>query len=72
VKVRYIEDKEFLERKGFKRCPDLTDGKIYEAEDETFEMLGEIRRNVYDDDSSGNYDEEDPTPYPVEYFEVVG
>jgi hypothetical protein len=48
------------------RFPDLTDGKVYEADEDTIEVNGETRYYVYDDD-----DDEDPTPYPISVFDVV-
>jgi hypothetical protein len=65
MKVKYKEDKNFREENGFGRCPDLTDGKVYEADEELVEINGETRCFVYDD--SGD---EDPTPYPVEIFDI--
>jgi hypothetical protein len=53
----------FVQSKTKDEFPDLTDGKVYEAEAESIELNGETRYFVYDD--SG---EEDPTPYPVGIF----
>jgi hypothetical protein len=55
----------FVQSKTQDEFPDLTDGKVYQAEDETIELNGETRYFVYDD--SGD---EDPTPYPVDIFAV--
>jgi hypothetical protein len=53
----------FLQSKTADEFPDLTDGKVYDADTDTIEINGENRYFVYDD--SGD---EDPTPYPVEIF----
>jgi hypothetical protein len=59
MKVKFIQSRDEGE------FPDLTDGKIYDADEETVEINGEMRYFVYDD--SGD---EDPTPYPVGIFDV--
>jgi hypothetical protein len=55
----------FYSNKTEDEYPDLTDGQIYDAEDEPIEILGETRYMVYDD--SGDVD---PTPYDAKVFEV--
>jgi hypothetical protein len=55
----------FVQSKTNDEFPDLTDGKVYEAEEDTIDLNGETRYFVYDDCG-----DEDPTPYPINIFDI--
>jgi hypothetical protein len=60
MRVKYIKS---LSNDEF---PDLKDGKVYEAEQETEFFNGEDHFFVYDEDDLG-----EPTPYPIDIFEKI-
>ncbi len=62
MRVRYVANK----NSGV--CPDLTDGKEYEVEDEFDMPDGEHRYEIWDDEEDALV----ATPYPAVYFETVG
>jgi hypothetical protein len=69
MKVRYIEDKDFIERNGVNECPCLTDGKEYEVEDFLKMPDGELRYEIQDD--FAERDCANATPYSTDLFVPV-